>query len=385
VSIRGGVYLLLASAVAAIAFAEVSARLLEVHWRYVPKRPTPLYLRPNPYLFRSLIPSRRIEADSGGVVEVNSLGFRGEEISASKPPGTYRIVALGGSTTFGYHRSIKTTEETYPFKLEAELRRRLPGRKIEVINGGVPGYTLRTSLVNFVSRITWLQPDMIIVYHGINDVIMFRNENDVVRSVIDANIAAAYAIGALERVLHSSYLYLDLRYRIPRLRRKIEAFFERDAPASSPTATLRAVSDVPPPVTLAAYERNLRNLVIAARDAGTEVALVHQATVAPPDCSANAHPSDDPARAELESLMCIQLGRNFRHLTPLGIERTLDAFAEIERRTALEYGGIWIDADAAIPDDPEHHSDICHLWPAGTTLLARTIADGVVEKVAATD
>ena len=31
----------------------------------------------------------------------NSLGYRGEEITAAKPEGVFRIVALGGSTTYG--------------------------------------------------------------------------------------------------------------------------------------------------------------------------------------------------------------------------------------------------------------------------------------------
>src|SRR5213082_3545313 len=35
-------------------------------------------------------------------VKINSLGLRNREISTAKPPGTYRIVVLGDSTTLGW-------------------------------------------------------------------------------------------------------------------------------------------------------------------------------------------------------------------------------------------------------------------------------------------
>src|SRR3954469_7158452 len=38
----------------------------------------------------------------GVEVKINSLGLRNREISPKKPPGTYRIVVLGDSTTLGW-------------------------------------------------------------------------------------------------------------------------------------------------------------------------------------------------------------------------------------------------------------------------------------------
>ncbi len=34
---------------------------------------------------------------------INNLGFRGEDIKLEKPDGVYRIVAIGGSTTFAVY------------------------------------------------------------------------------------------------------------------------------------------------------------------------------------------------------------------------------------------------------------------------------------------
>ena len=43
--------------------------------------------------------------------QINSLGFRSHEFSPEKPPGIYRIIATGGSTTAGYESDI---DHTYP-------------------------------------------------------------------------------------------------------------------------------------------------------------------------------------------------------------------------------------------------------------------------------
>jgi len=384
-SIRTGTCLVLASLAVVFAFAEISARLLEAYGHYAPKRSVPAYMGPNPFLFSTLIPNRRTALGGGGSVEVNSLGFRGAEIAVEKPPGTFRIVALGGSTTFGYHLSIKSTQDTYPYKLEQELRRRLPARQIEVVNAGVPGYTMRMSLLNFVTRITWLDPDMIIVYHGANDASAFRSQDDLARSVVEADITSVHAIGTLERLIFGSYAFLDLRYRIPRLLSKLEAGRDGVSQRRGPNASQpHPPRDVPLPSTLAAHERHLRDLVLAARDAGTRVAVVRQATVAVPDCTSrpDSHRRNDAE--QLQDLICMQIDRYYPHLDRRGIERTLESIAEIQRRIADEFDLIWIDANEAIPDTPEYHSDMCHLWPAGTALLARTIADGLEARIPAT-
>lgn len=97
----------------------------------------------------------------------NSLGFRGEEFTLDKPDSVFRIVCLGGSTT--YSDGVKDYKKSFPFLLEKNLQKSY-GNKIEVINGGVPGYTTLETLINFQTRILDLNPDLIIVYHCVNDV-----------------------------------------------------------------------------------------------------------------------------------------------------------------------------------------------------------------------
>jgi lysophospholipase L1-like esterase len=99
-------------------------------------------------------------------ISINSLGFRGPEISLAKN-GAYRIVALGESTTFGM--TIQPGQKPWPEALEEIIRQRLNTRRpVQVINAGVPALTILHNLSRLSREILPLQPDMIISYHGAN-------------------------------------------------------------------------------------------------------------------------------------------------------------------------------------------------------------------------
>jgi lysophospholipase L1-like esterase len=101
-------------------------------------------------------------------VQINSLGYRGRSFSAKKPEGVYRVIALGASTTYGIYNQ---QNRTYPFLLEKKLQEDLHTKNIEVINAGLVSATTTESLIRFSLRIAPLEPDMIIIYHGYNDLV----------------------------------------------------------------------------------------------------------------------------------------------------------------------------------------------------------------------
>lgn len=96
----------------------------------------------------------------------NGLGYRGPEIAIPKPQGIYRIVSMGGSTTYS---TGTTEEESYPAFLESILRDDYGYSNIEVINAGVSGYTSWEILSSFAFRVLELEPDMLIYYGALND------------------------------------------------------------------------------------------------------------------------------------------------------------------------------------------------------------------------
>ena len=92
-------------------------------------------------------------------IKVNSLGFRGKEMSLQKKPGVIRVLFLGASFIFGHGLH---EEETLPYRVEQELNRKLPG-KFEVINGGVYGYSTANDLELLKKYGLPLKPDVIII------------------------------------------------------------------------------------------------------------------------------------------------------------------------------------------------------------------------------
>jgi lysophospholipase L1-like esterase len=113
------------------------------------------------------------------VVSTNAQHFRADYPIGTKPAGTFRIVCLGDSVTFGYRvppvwpdkpKDYDPEWQPFPMLLEKELRKANPSRKIEVFPMAVPGYTSHQGLAWLRRDIDYLQPDMVIASFGWNDV-----------------------------------------------------------------------------------------------------------------------------------------------------------------------------------------------------------------------
>ncbi len=113
------------------------------------------------------------------VFRVNSQGGRGGEWVQAKAPGTTRILAIGGSSTFGINNP---EEATWPVLLKRELKS-ASGTDVEVLNGGRPGGMLGSQpggadaldsqdlLKSLQGSNSWFQmrPDVVLYYEGYNN------------------------------------------------------------------------------------------------------------------------------------------------------------------------------------------------------------------------
>ena len=115
----------------------------------------------DPLLFWSLTPGG---VGSSGLLKLNSHGLRGPEISKNKG-NEYRILSLGESSTFAGRAPYK---DCYSARLE-KLLGRINGRKVRVINAGVPGYTLFQGYQYLIDRGLQFNPDAVLLYFGYND------------------------------------------------------------------------------------------------------------------------------------------------------------------------------------------------------------------------
>ena len=112
---------------------------------------------------------------------VNTHGFISTpELPVAKPAGTIRIVFLGGSSTAGTGRNLADTE-TWPWRTVELLRQQFPDASIDFINGALGGYSSFESFGRLWSRIRFFTPDIIVVYHGWNEMYYWKRMNTITR------------------------------------------------------------------------------------------------------------------------------------------------------------------------------------------------------------
>ncbi len=97
-------------------------------------------------------------------IRTNRYGLRGSDPVLPKPPGVVRILMLGDSFTFGF--PVKD-EETFSALIEQGLRAR--GYPVEVVNGGVSGYSPTLHYISLRDEFLTFEPDLVILWYDLGD------------------------------------------------------------------------------------------------------------------------------------------------------------------------------------------------------------------------
>ena len=98
-------------------------------------------------------------------ITINSFGFRGADFNETKDPNVFRILMVGGSTTFGAGSTSDNT--TIPAFLQKEFLD--DSYDVEVINAGVGGSSSIEEAYKIRHIYKKYQPDMFLVLTGWND------------------------------------------------------------------------------------------------------------------------------------------------------------------------------------------------------------------------
>jgi lysophospholipase L1-like esterase len=167
-----GIVLLLLEGVVVLAVDPVS----RVNWTGVPKTIAidssipglPYMLRPNGTGTHEFGSDPRGYFDDGATLtyRINSLGFRGPDVSAVKPPRVRRIIGLGDSFTFGVGVRY---EDTFLARLQRRLATAEADRDVEVLNLGAGGYNTEQEVQLLRHLDPALAPDVVVICFFLND------------------------------------------------------------------------------------------------------------------------------------------------------------------------------------------------------------------------
>jgi lysophospholipase L1-like esterase len=101
-------------------------------------------------------------------IRTNSIGQRDDEPLPGDAPGLWRIAALGDSITFAFHVE---PEEGFASLLERRLNDTplCPGRRADIVNFGVSGYSTPDEVAQFAAKGLPLGPDLVLLEYCLND------------------------------------------------------------------------------------------------------------------------------------------------------------------------------------------------------------------------
>jgi len=140
-------------------------------------------------------------------VENDSEGFRGPELGPDTDTTVYRILCIGDSITFGFNVD---QPDAYPRQLQRLLEERYPGRRVEIINAGVPGWSWLQGLRFLDLRGLALHPDLVIMGHGTNDQMLPAKVTDEERfHRLDGPVAHVVRAAAIRLTATNSYRLVE--------------------------------------------------------------------------------------------------------------------------------------------------------------------------------
>ena len=319
---------------------------------------------------RHVLPAmtQRVDAWGGGQIEVNSNGYRGEEFSVRKPPGTIRIMIIGGSSVFdlGAPKGLD-----WPHQVEQRLRD-LGMDAVEVLNAGIPGHASTDAVTRLMTEGHYLNPDYVLLYTGWNDIKYFDATEPILRQMEPLSLnPMLYYQGRTDRFLGETFkTYVRLRQAYWGFRlgmhtegiigqhRLIEQTLELGEILLAPERDEHGIYDTG----LIQFEMNIRNFTEIVRNLGATPILVTQANL--------VHPTNSEAEKK-------RVRYDYVALDHAGLVHAFAKVRQILIKVAEDKQVPLIDAEMAVPKNLEHFHDHVHLKAPGSSRAAMAVTEGL--------
>ena len=297
-------------------------------------------------------------------VSFNAHGFRGTRSPAvAKPPEVTRIAVIGGSSV---EDCGAADGRSWPEVLERCLAEAIGSNRVEVLNLGSSGATLRQSLKVLVAKGLVFKPDIVLSYNGNNDFwyAFGRLPGVTIRETwVDYEARSA---SRLERLLCKSIILDHLnRARYYRGRRRNQRYlhdYHRAPPDTHIYVDMHEHT---------AWLRDaLCDFIELARSEGFLPVVVEQGSSVTPEL-----------RSDLLYAMWEVIRRQYRgkDVSWQTYSDGLTLMNEIQHEFAVSNGIPVFAMDSCVPKDMAHYLDHVHFREEGSRMAGVCIARGLLE------
>ncbi|MBU2488696.1 MAG: SGNH/GDSL hydrolase family protein [Proteobacteria bacterium] len=271
-------------------------------------------------------------------VRINSMGFAEDVLSPEKPPGTLRVLCLGGSAFF--NRNMAT-------RLKRKLQEQTDA-PVEVLGGALRTHNTRSSLIKY-ALLAKYDFDYVFIYHGINDVAANHVPPEYFRDDYSHFNAWYVRGGLLEHSVIARVLYDRFCYETPVRKYQGSGFASRGT-----------------------FYRNISLLVDAVRSNGSIPVIMTFAYNLPENYTHEGFLESTVGyfNPEHYDAWPVELWGD-----PEYVKQCLDFHNDAIRRIARGKNVPFIDVEALMGKDLYWFGDVCHFSEPGTERFLQGLAD----------
>lgn len=302
----------------------------------------------------------------------NNLGFRGDHLSLPKPANEFRVFLLGGSAMESIYLDDSQVISSI---LQKELNKHVSQPAVvKVYNGAKSGAFTLDHVALIAHRIIHLQPDMIIVCEGINDLSRSIYNFDYLLYDIGRNSQKKLPFFRLLKILATEF-------QIPR---RIYYFLRRISSADE-LKTLQEISNKSnyrskvelrksapltnkkPRTDLISFRNNLTSMVGICQAHNIRLVLMTQAS--------SWNSSIDP---EIKNWQWMLYRNGVTYRADL-MEEALESLNNVTRQEAAEHSVPLYDLARSVPKSSDFFYDDAHFNVKGAEWVGKNLASFLVE------
>ncbi len=232
-----------------------------------------------------------------------------------------------------------------------QLRKSYTSKKFDYINAGIPGYWTKFSLKNFKLRVAKHDPDIVVICHATNDLTHFSRiaatKNGISFSTEAERLSWLSEYSQLFYLLEKNYFLWATKNNLGEKTNKLI---------------------VPDRVLAEPFQESLEELVRQAQSIARKVVLVTFST------RIRAQQSEQEKKeSSVTSLYYMP------YIQPGEFVRYFAAYNETIRTVSRHTGTLLIGNEHSIPGTKKYFKDSVHFTDAGSRLMAKRVADGLIE------